>query len=495
MKETGSSLSARFRGPDGKLRLQISDSGSELVSAHWIQPATGLGGLATPIRFERRGSNRWVGSVAPHSSRVELLLIVERGFAYIRDPNGGLGRRLRRMTVHSAGGRLRLHSPRSGATLSLKLSRDRRSLVLEGSPYGDRLVLSRLPRGRTLASAFAYAPPQALGDGWDVASLDDVEMQHRPIEAFLQRLREDDLSGWKTPQIRGLLIARHGKLVLEAYLHGHRRNELVDIGGAAMGFASAMVGVAIEQGSLDTRVRVFDEDADRVDPARPPIRLAHLLSMQSGLDCDDNEDSTAGHVYSMRRRQKLDWYRETRRLAVIGTPGGAAAYCTAGFNLAGELVGDATGMWIPDAFEAWLARPLGIGRYRFPLMTSGEGFFGSGLYLSLRDFAKVGQLFLEGGTWEGRRVISESWVRAATGPHATIDRPDDFGYGWWRTRYRYIDEEYDAFYASGNGGQLVIVIPSLGLVLATHGAYGDYRTWRRFHDVAVPRHFIAACRG
>jgi len=127
--------------------------------------------------------------------------------------------------------------------------------------------------------------------------------------------------------------------------------------------------------------------------------------------------------------------------------------------------------------------------------SSAQGYLGGGIHLRPRDLAKLPQVFLDHGRWNGTQVVSDAWATASVANHASINADADYGYAWWRTTYHVDGVDYPAFFASGNGGQLAIGIPSLDLVVAfTAGNYQNYPTWRRFSEDLVPRYVIAAVR-
>ncbi len=111
-----------------------------------------------------------------------------------------------------------------------------------------------------------------------------------------------------------------------------------------------------------------------------------------------------------------------------------------------------------------------------------------------RDLMKLGQVFLAGGHWNGKQIISKEWVERSLEPHSHF--PDhDYGYGWHLGEYKVGGRTYRRAEANGNGGQLVIIIPDLDMVVMfTAANYANYPTWARFRDELVPEFIIPAVR-
>jgi CubicO group peptidase (beta-lactamase class C family) len=143
-----------------------------------------------------------------------------------------------------------------------------------------------------------------------------------------------------------------------------------------------------------------------------------LMSMTSGFECDDTNPAAPGNEsVMMDQTEQLNWTRYTVDLPMSKPPGGSTAvYCSVDMNLTAAIVANATGIWLPDYFDAVLAQPLQFGAYYWNLTPTGEGY-GGGAYVMPRDGIKLGQLFLDGGVWNGRRVVSQHWIDMATTPH------------------------------------------------------------------------------
>jgi CubicO group peptidase (beta-lactamase class C family) len=188
-----------------------------------------------------------------------------------------------------------------------------------------------------------------------------------------------------------------------------------------------------------------------------------------------------------------DWYKFFMALPTANKPGTTYAYCSAGINMVGSIIGQSTHSWLPLFFDRYVARPLQMTHYGVNLMPTGEAYSGGGMHMLPRDFLKFGQLYLDGGRWNGTRLLSEEWVRQSTSHQ--IARPDgsDDGFAWHRHVLKAGTRSLQTYEASGNGGQFLLVIPELEMVVVTTaGNYGQYSIWATLRDQLVPKVMRAA---
>jgi CubicO group peptidase (beta-lactamase class C family) len=169
-----------------------------------------------------------------------------------------------------------------------------------------------------------------------------------------------------------------------------------------------------------------------------------------------------------------------------------------------------TGVWLPELFDRTIAKPLQFGAYAWDLTPTGEGYGGGGVYMRPRDLLKIGQTFLDDGTWHGRRIVSADWVKRSTAPRIDVSpattglTPEAFsqvynpakdGYAWHLSDLKVGDRVYRDYEATGNGGQLLIVVLDADLVVVfTAGNYGQGGIWGKWHDRIVAQQIIPAIR-
>src|SRR5580765_9036093 len=174
-------------------------------------------------------------------------------------------------------------------------------------------------------------------------------------------------------------------------------------------------------------------------------------------------------------------------------PDEKSVYCSINPNLALGVVGRASDENPLDLFDRLIAGPLQIRTYAWPLSPAGQPYGGGGMQILPRDFLKVGQLMLDGGSWSGRRILGRDFVTQASSPLHDLEGIQ-YGYLWWNIEYPYKDRTVRAFFAGGNGGQTVMVVPDLDLAIAIYaGNYAD-RVSLQIQQNLVPNYILPAVR-
>jgi CubicO group peptidase (beta-lactamase class C family) len=177
---------------------------------------------------------------------------------------------------------------------------------------------------------------------------------------------------------------------------------------------------------------------------------------------------------------------------------GNAVYCTIGINLLGGIIRDVSHMSLVEFFDRFVAKPLDIHEYHLNLMPNGDTYMGGGMYLRPRDALKLGQVYLDGGLWRGRRIVSRAWVETSTQMHSRFPASPfaaghDYGYTWHLFHPVVGGKVYREYMAQGNGGQIIAVLPELdATVMFAAGNYQNFPTWRAFFEEWIPRYVIAS---
>jgi CubicO group peptidase (beta-lactamase class C family) len=487
--------------------------------------------FAGRVELRKSGADEWRGTVRPLEDRFNLYLRI----SYNED--GALVGAFRNPDINSMGGASYFFVTREGDTVRFyRRAPDGREMRQEAtlvrSPdrlkifwkdLGTLLELKRREPAQAAAALprppgepkYVYRKPPENGDGWSTANARDVGLDEAMLARVVQRLIDVDPFVRGAPLVHSLLVARHGKLVLEEYFLGYSRDTPHDTRSAGKTYSSIMLGAAMLQGAkVSQDTPIYELLAARgpfanPDPRKARITLAHLMSHTSGLDCDDNNSDSLGNEGTMTtQRMQSDWWKYTLDLRQVYDPGTHYAYCSANTNLVGGALTTATRTWLPELFDRSVARPLQFGRYYWPMSANGEGYQGGGAFVRPRDLLKIGQLYLAGGTWNGKRIVSADWVKLSTSPHIQITpattglSAEEFGNNyplsadgltWHLFDLRAKDRTYKEYEASGNGGQLVIVVPEAKLVVGfTAGNYLQGFIWGSWRDAIVAKEILGS---
>jgi CubicO group peptidase (beta-lactamase class C family) len=275
--------------------------------------------------------------------------------------------------------------------------------------------------------------------------------------------------------IDGFVLRRGGEERIAA-LAGSRREIAPDIRSATKSITALLVGIAIDRGLVaDVDQRVADllpeyEAAFTRDPAKRAITLEHLLSMRSGLDCDDWNPDSPGHEDTMYRRR--DWIAFWIAQPLVNAPGTQFSYCTGNAIALGRILKHASGHSVAEFAQVALFEPLGIREAGWARWNRGADIDSGGhLRLAPRDLARVGELVLARGRHGEVQLVSETWIDAMTTVRTDIPgRKQRYGYLWW------LDETTQPnlprtrlWMAWGNGGNFLVLMPELDTGVAFSG--------------------------
>ena len=523
-------VKAQFPGGLGVFRGAFSRD-RRSIAGFWIQDGDQGQPLATPLILSGNGHGAWRGTASPLDPRFTLYLRI-----FKRD-DGTLIGAFRNPQRNTRGGGSRLFVERDGATVRFLENKDGQSGIVHQamfSPSPDRIHMLWRETGETIdlvrqppekapgyfprpsgAAPYVYARPQQTSDGWRTARAGSVGFDETALANVVQHIAASDPAVRQPALIHSLLVARRGRLVLDEYFFGHDRNTLHDMRSAGKTLASVMLGAAMQGGvAVSPDTSVASQMHARApfanpSPAKDHITLAHLMTHTSGLACNDNDETSPGGEDTMQSQSaQPDWWKYTLDLPMQNEPGARYAYCSAGMNLVGGALTSATGTWLPALFDRTVARPLEFGPYAWNLAPDGEGYLGGGSRLRPRDLLKVGQMYLDGGVWRGRRIVSKAWIARSTAPivaineqttgldtetlHNTYPGGAD-GYAWHMFDVVVGGRTYREYEAAGNGGQILAVIPELELaVVLTGGNYNQGFIWGQWRDEIVGGAIIAA---
>jgi CubicO group peptidase (beta-lactamase class C family) len=322
------------------------------------------------------------------------------------------------------------------------------------------LLLATLGAGCLLDEDFKHrgpTQPEPLNDGWAIATPESVGLDPQALAAIHDELlRPERFVG-----TLAFLVVKDNQLVFETYLRRlSDRDHVHHLQSTTKSVTSVMFGIGRNQGwmpALDTTLcSILADQCVGLEPRKQTITLEHLLTMRSGLDFNNTDFSVEMWVDKPAHpiRHILD-----KRL--FADPGAVFNYRDADPQLVGYAMQALAGRNEESLAREFLFSPLGITDYYWDYGAQGETMAAHGLHLRPRDLAKFGQLVLDGGVWNGTRVVSQEWLDLATTTKVQDTDHERLGYGyyWWTV------PEAPGFSTWGHGGQYAFVIPGKRMVL------------------------------
>jgi Tol biopolymer transport system component/CubicO group peptidase (beta-lactamase class C family) len=287
---------------------------------------------------------------------------------------------------------------------------------------------------------------------WSISTPGEEGMDADRLETGVTALAEFS-------NLYSVLILRNDKIVLERYFQQEEPQHARNIQSASKSFLSALVGIAIHEGyiqSVDQTAAEFlpTHFAAVQDPHKLDITLHHLLTMRPGFSYQDA-------LYDLRG----DWLAEAIAYPLASAPGSEFNYSTLSSHILSAILAEATGMSTCAFACQYLFQPLGITIDNWSRDPQGYYMGGVAMYFTPRELARFGLLYLHDGVWEGQQVIPSEWIAASMTRHVneTGFPGVSYGYHWWRESAA----GYEVYAAVGHGGQTIRVVPDLDLVVVT----------------------------
>lgn len=337
-----------------------------------------------------------------------------------------------------------------------------RACVLAGIFVG---VLNLLATESVMAAAPECGAPSDIHDGWTLAT-----PQEQGIDPALLCAMGRGVSDRKLADVDSIVVIRHGRLVYERYFTlpgptptfdpatmrhaGHSMTKSV---------VSLLVGIALDRGwigDIDAPVfSYFPEYAAARSPEKDRISLRNLLTMSDGLN-------SATFFQPGEHRADPEPYRFILGTRLVREPGASFEYNSATTELIGGVLQKVSGKTVDVLAKELIFAPLGITDVEWGTRL-GNGFAtaSSGLSLRPRDWAKLGQLVLDHGVWEGKQIVPASWIAQSTAPHIKAQKQYSYGFQWWVGQSTVAGRVIAWSAALGYNSQKVIVIPELDLVV------------------------------
>jgi CubicO group peptidase (beta-lactamase class C family) len=303
-------------------------------------------------------------------------------------------------------------------------------------------------------------PPQIYWptEGWRTSTPEEQGFDSGKLAEGLQAMQGIHLDS--------LLIIRNGYVVLDAYFYPYDNTIPHKLASVTKSVMTTLISIAADQGKLQLDQPMVSFFPDRtianLDDRKERVTVRHLASMMNGFEsgCLAGDEPTLNAM-----RANPDWVQAALDREMVQEPGTGFCYDSPGMHLLSAILQEATGMTALDFARQNLFEPLGIREVFWQSDPQGYTHGWGDLYLKPRDAAKIGYLWLNSGVWEGKQVVSASWVAGSVKAHSDAGE-DGYGYGWWVSE--------DSYFAVGRGGQYIRVYPSFNALVVTTASGFDY---------------------
>lgn len=291
------------------------------------------------------------------------------------------------------------------------------------------------------------------------------------VKATEQQLLATEISAGLYPGLAAMQLSVAGKQTLTAYAPGYDHKSVFDIRSATKSITALLAGQILHQYQIPVTATIGE-----LLPAKAPqaghhkLRLQDLLTMRSGLACNDWQPASVGHEDLMY--QQPNWVAFWQQLPFAHQPGQQFSYCTGNVLALGMILQHRTGADLANWAAASLFEPLQVRSARWQRTPEGRIDSGGHLQLTLGDLHKIGELVLAQGLWQQQQVVPADWIKAMLTQHSQPDdRAEHYGYLWWSREMSGVQ----VYYAHGNGGNFVFVVPELALVASFTGTNFNHR--------------------
>lgn len=280
------------------------------------------------------------------------------------------------------------------------------------------------------------------------------ESQGISSDLFAALLRELDAS--KDTEMHHFMALRHGKVICECNFAPYPKGMWHITHSMCKSITGMAIGMLIEEEKLKLDENIYDIFPDHINAFskifRPVITVEHLLTMTSGVTFNES-GIVSGN----------DWLGSFLNASVNGKPGTEFQYNSLNTYVLSAIVTKRTGETLTEYLTPRLFGPLGITKYYWETCPKGITKGGWGLFLCAEDMAKLGQLYLQRGKWNGQQLVSEYWIEISTARHLKTQN-DTYGYGY----QLWMEQRPGSFEYNGMLGQNVIIYPDMDMVLVTN---------------------------
>lgn len=333
-------------------------------------------------------------------------------------------------------------------------------------------------------SVYAQMPP--------IPNLPSVNYEEVGFNRDSMNVLYEKIDNFQNQDFTGLVIIKDNKLVTEWHFSTFWRNQILDIRSAGKSITSLLLGVALKEGLVDNLAQDIysffpKEKYPGIHEDYKKIKLSHVLDMASGLDADTDRSETPGHAVNWSGSE--EWVQYILTIPLANKPGEKWVYADINAAIVGAIIEEKSGMSLRDFATEKVFKPLGIEQFYWYTNAANQTVAAGTLYLSTLDFAKLGMLVVNEGKWGNEQIVQADYIKKLIARKAYDltdywSLTDAYGMLWYKKARTINGRTFDYLWASGRGGNQLIVIPKENMVIAlTSTAYGPRYGHSRAYEV------------
>lgn len=298
--------------------------------------------------------------------------------------------------------------------------------------------------------------------GWNISK---EKFNQEKIRLLNQKIAEN-----RFREITGIVVIKNNKLLLEEYFSGYERDSLNDTRSVGKSFASALLGIAINEGYIKNENQSLKDFYDlkefnNYSSKKDSVTLKSLLTMSSAFDGNDQDEDSPGNEENMYPTD--NWVKFALDLPITANKIGKNwNYFTSGVVVTGDILDKSVPKGLENYADKKLFKPLGIINYKWQFTPQLKPSLAGGLRMKALDFAKFGQLYKNNGTWNGKRILDETWIQKSFTNYFSDNKDfEGYGYLFWRKVYKIGNKTFESYQSSGNGGNKIIIFKEIPVVM------------------------------
>ena len=288
--------------------------------------------------------------------------------------------------------------------------------------------------------------------------------------------------------INSIVVAKNNEILFEEYFNGFKKDRLHDTRSSFKSITSILAGIAIDKGLFAVEDEIGRFITEWENDPRGKITIKNLLEMKSGLACEGFFG--IGPDCESEMWEKGDWLNYILNIPLRHNPGLNWAYTSIEPELIGIIISRASNLTLMEFAKKHLFEPLEILDYKWHITPNGGGYAAGSFLMKPLDMLKIAQLVLDNGNWKGKQIVSESWINESTNCQTDVEmsftrfarienakyNTAKYGYFWYRELLQYGDINTEVLFASGNGGQYIMILEDYDAAIAFTGS--NYGNWR-----------------